>query len=97
MIHLGDKSKRLSVNYFTTEESIIMPNGARGDTPTDLGRCALEVEIGEDESLLGGWRKISSTVSLEECNSTMRVPPANAPWWRQWGAYIGVGFLVAVG
>ncbi len=79
------------------EESFTMQDGARGDTLTGLGRRALEVETGEDVSLLGGWRKISSSVSLEECNSTMRVPPADAPWWRQWGAYVGVGFLVAVG
>lgn len=80
-----------------TEVNTTMQHSACGDIPTDVGRCALEVENGEDESLLRGWRKISSTVSLEECNSTMRVPPADAPWWRQWGAYVGVGFLVAVG
>merc|ERR1712130_453174 len=94
---MGDKSKRLSIIYFMPEESFTMQDGARGDTLTGLGRRALEVETGEDVSLLGGWRKISSTVSLEECNSTMRVPPADAPWWRQWVAYVGVGFLVAVG
>merc|ERR1712130_479943 len=77
--------------------NIAMQDSACGDLSTDMGGCALEVENGEDESLLRGWRKISSTVSLEECNSTMRVPPADAPWWRQWGAYVGVGFLVAVG
>merc|ERR1712130_582733 len=77
--------------------NIAMQDSACGDLSTDMGGCALEVENGEDVSLLGGWRKISSTVSLEECNSTMRVPPADAPWWRRWVAYVGVGFLVAVG
>lgn len=49
------------------------------------------------QALLGGWRKESSSTSLEECNSTLRVPEDGAAWWKQWAAYVGVGFLVAVG
>ena len=49
------------------------------------------------QALLGGWRKVSSSTSLEECNSTLRVPEDGAAWWKQWAAYVGVGFLVAVG
>ena len=49
------------------------------------------------EALSGGWRQESSSTSLEECNSTLRVPEDGAAWWKQWAAYVGVGFLVAVG
>ncbi len=49
------------------------------------------------EALLGGWRQESSSTSLEECNSRLRVPEDGAAWWKQWAAYVGVGFLVAVG
>ena len=37
------------------------------------------------------------TVSLEESNSTLPVPSPEAAWYRQWSAYIGVGFMVSVG
>lgn len=59
---------------------------------------SLEIQEGdsEDTALLGGWKK-SSSISLEECNSTMPVPSLDAPWYKQWSAYIGVGFMVAVG
>jgi len=49
------------------------------------------------EALLGGWRQESTSTSLEECNSRLRVPEDGAAWWKQWAAYVGVGFLVAVG
>jgi len=49
------------------------------------------------EALLGGWRKESSSTSLEECNNKLRVPEDGAAWWKQWAAYVGVGFLVPVG
>jgi len=60
-----------------------------------------ELRPGRSESpgaaLLEGWRKKSSSVSLEECNSTLPVPSTDAAWYRQWSAYIGVGFMVSVG
>lgn len=49
------------------------------------------------EALLAGWRQESTSTSLEECNNTLRVPEDGAAWWKQWAAYVGVGFLVAVG
>jgi len=69
----------------------------------DLKGSAAEEELrpGRSESpgaaLLEGWRKKSSSVSLEECNSTLPVPSTDAAWYRQWSAYIGVGFMVSVG
>lgn len=72
------------------------PRGAHsGDD--DLKRVEV-VEPSEDpqEALLG-WRKKNSTVSLQESNSTIRVPPLDAPWYKQWAAYVGVGFMISVG
>jgi len=60
--------------------------------------AALEVEQeSEDTALLGGWRKKCSSISLEESNNSIPVPPPGASWYRQWSAYIGVGAMVAVG
>ena len=50
-----------------------------------------------EEALLSGWRQQNSTVSLQESNATIGVPAVEASWWRQWSAYVGVGFMVSVG
>lgn len=50
-----------------------------------------------DVELLAGWRRKSTSISLEESNSTLPVPSPEAAWYRQWSAYIGVGFMVSVG
>jgi hypothetical protein len=58
----------------------------------------LEIEQeSEDTALLEGWRKKCSSISLEESNNSIPVPPLDAPWYRQWSAYVGVGAMVAVG
>lgn len=45
----------------------------------------------------GTIEELQEAPSLEECNSRLRVPEDGAAWWKQWAAYVGVGFLVAVG
>lgn len=57
-----------------------------------------EIQPGrEEEVALLGWRKKSSSVSLQSANASVRVPDSQAAWYKQWAAYIGVGFMVSVG
>lgn len=78
----------------------IEANNLEADNPLTVVTVGPEAAGTDEElhqALLGGWRKESSSTSLEECNSTLRVPEDGAAWWKQWAAYVGVGFLVAVG
>lgn len=50
-----------------------------------------------EDAPLTGWRQESPTISLEGSNSTMKVPPVDAPWYKQYLAFVGVGFMVSVG
>lgn len=54
-------------------------------------------EVPEEETALLGWRKKSTSVSLESANASIKVPDLAAAWYKQWAAYIGVGFMVSVG
>ena len=69
------------------------------EQPSEAGGFAVEATApSEDlqEALLG-WRQVSKTKSLDECNGTIRVPAPDAPWYYQYLAYVGVGFMISVG
>ena len=51
----------------------------------------------EEEALLTGWRRKGNSKSLGDVNGTVSVPAQSAAWYRQWFAFVGVGFMVSVG
>ena len=70
-------------------------------TPESTELSSVEVVEPSDDSqqalLDSGWRRKRGSVSLEGCNSTIKVPAPDAPWYKQWAAYVGVGFMISVG
>ena len=84
------------------------PFEVEGDGPESLDKTAsLDLDDRVDEvpneavedtdPLLLGWRRKPTSKSLGDAHGTVSVPDVTAAWYRQWAAFIGVGFMVSVG
>ena len=86
------------VELYKVEEGEEVHASAKPES-TELSSVKV-VEPSDDsqQALLdSGWRRKRGHVSLEGCNSTIKVPAPDAPWYKQWSAYVGVGFMISVG
>ncbi len=68
-----------------------------GPTPSGEPEVVPGPGVGESPGNAGAWRRTGGQPSLTESFRTVKVPLANASFWRKFLAFSGPGYLVAVG